>query len=118
MGYELRSLENDAQFHSNNGFWPLVLDLAQNYGWNPEGTIDGMRAQEMGLEKVQAENVRNFNGYYCGGIIETVTKSDANKLADALEKALTNCAVIDKICSSTGIIKVIDLCRHGAFEII
>ena len=88
MGYELRSLENDASISSNNGFWPLVLDIAQKYGWNPEGTIDGMLAQEIGLEKVQAENARNASGYYSGGPIEIVTKSDANKLADALERAL------------------------------
>ena len=118
MGYALRSLESDTHFHSNNGFWPHILDLAQQYGWNPEGTINGMRAQEIGLEKVQAENVRNVNGYYSGDFIEIVTKSDANKLADALEKAL----IWDKwdtyTISKTGIKEVIDLCRYGAFEIV
>ena len=54
MGYELRSLEKDTSISSNNGFWVNVLDLAQQNGWNPEGTINGMRAQEIGLEKVQA----------------------------------------------------------------
>ena len=117
MGYELRSLETDEQFTSNNGFWVNVLDLAQQYGWNPDGTIDGMRTEEIGWEKAQAENVRNVDGYYSGGPIEIVTKSDANKLADALEKAL-NWYKWDKITiSKTGINKVIDLCRHGAFEI-
>ena len=41
MGYDLRSLEKDTSISSNNGFWVNVLDLAQQYGWNPEGTIDG-----------------------------------------------------------------------------
>jgi hypothetical protein len=118
MGYELRSLEADEQFTSNNGFWSLVLDLAQNNGWNPEGTIDGMHAQEIGLEKVQADNVRNLNGYYCGGFIEIVTKSDANKLADALEKALLEGKGNTNTISKTGIKEVIELCRHGAFEVI
>ncbi len=115
MGYKLRSLENDAYFSSNNGFLVNVLDLAQHYGWNPEGTIDSMRTEEIAWEKAQAENVRNVNGYYCGGFIEIVTKSDANKLADALEKALLEST---NTISKTGIKKVIDLCRHGAFEII
>jgi hypothetical protein len=77
-----------------------------------------MRAQEIGLEKVLAENVRNLDGYYSVRRIEIVTKSDANKLADALEKAL-NWYKWDKITiSKTGIKEVIELCRHGAFEII
>ena len=118
MGYELRSLEHDATISSNNGFWVNVLDLAQHHGWNPEGTIDGMRAEEIGWEKVQAENVRKMHGYYCGGFIEIVTKPDANKLADALEKALLEGKGNTNTISKTGIKKVIDLCRHGAFEII
>jgi len=77
-----------------------------------------MRAQEIGFEKVQAENVRNVNGYYSGGPIEIVTKSDAHKLADALEKALLEGKGTTNTISKTGIKQVIDLCRHGAFEII
>ena len=122
MGYELRSLESNAHFLSNYGFWPHVLDIAQHYGWNPEGTIDGMRTQEIGWEKAQAENARNVDGYYSGGFIEIVTKSDANKLADALQRVLTDFAKndkkINKSCSCNSIKEVIELCRHGAFEII
>ena len=102
----------------NNGFYVSILDLAKHYGWNPEDTINGMRAQEIGLEKVQAENVRNVNGYYSGDFIEIVTKLDANNLADALQRALLDGKENTNIISKTGIKKVIDLCRHGAFEII
>ena len=77
-----------------------------------------MRAEEIGWEKAQAENARNVDGYYSSGPIEIVTKSAANKLADALEKALMWDSVHTIPISKTGIKKVIDLCRHGAFEII
>ena len=76
-----------------------------------------MPTEEIGWEKAQAENVRNVNGYYCGGFIEIVTKTDANKLADALEKVLIWDSVNTIPISKTGIKEVIDLCRHGAFEI-
>ena len=118
MGYELRSLENDASISSNNGFWVNVLDLAQQNGWNPEGTINGMRVEEIGWDKTLEENMRNANGYYSGDFIEIVTKPDANKLADALEKALMWDTWNNNQISKTGIKEVIDLCRHGAFEII
>jgi hypothetical protein len=99
-------------------FWVNVLDLAQHYGWNPEGTIDGMRAQKIGLEKAQAENVRNINGYSSGGPIEIVTKSDANNLADALEKELIWRKLDRTTISISGIKEILDICRNGAFEII
>ena len=118
MGYELRSLEKDASISSNNGFWVNILNLAQQNGWNPEGTIDGMRAEEIGWEKAQAENARNANGYYSGGPIEIVTRSDAHNLADALEKALIWDSVNTIPISKTGVKEVIDLCRQGAFEVI
>lgn len=118
MGYELRSLENDAYFSSNNGFWSTILDLAQKYDWNPDGTLNGMRVEEIGWDKTLDENIRNTNGYYTGSIIEIVTKSDANKLADALEKALLEGKGNTNTISKTRINEVIEFCRHGAFEII
>lgn len=60
----------------------------------------------------------NINGYCSGGPIEIVTKSDANNLADALEKELIWRKLDRTTISISGIKEILDICRNGAFEII
>jgi hypothetical protein len=79
MGVDLYS-----ESGANTGFgyvgWSFVLELAQRYGWQPQGTEppDGM------------ENPEEWGGEYGSSDGQRVTAADAKAIADALDAAVAD----------------------------
>ncbi len=82
MGYELyneTSFNHEKQILLQLRIWPLILHLAENYGWKPAGTVWGY------LDK--PENVV-WDGNYWSNDFQMVTEDDAANLGEALESAI------------------------------
>jgi len=77
MGYDLKG--DGGRFRWNVTSWPLLLELAQQYGWEPQGTT--LHDDEGVIEDEWA-------GGYCSNDGQQVSAADAAALADALERAL------------------------------
>jgi hypothetical protein len=78
MGFDLTS-ESGADFQVRSSYWTFLLYLAQEYGWEMEGTQapDGVD---------QAE----WDGGYASNDGQVVSKKDASSFADALERAVVD----------------------------
>jgi hypothetical protein len=79
------------------GIWQKVLELAQMYGWHPEGTSEPPNWREQKAEREQRQD-QEFDPYepspdvwmgqYDQYMGEGVSASDADAMVDALERAL------------------------------
>ncbi len=79
MGMDLVS-ESGAEFRVTGSGWAYYLNLAKEYGWNPEGT-----------ERPQgASSSRKWSGHYDSNEGQRVSKRDAAAMALALEAALAD----------------------------
>lgn len=81
MTYDLENRAGET-FGFSQFFWPVLVELAKQYGWQPEGT----QAPEYWAQEEPDE----WRGQYIGNLGQTVTASDANALADAIEAVLTD----------------------------
>ena len=95
MGYDLFSIHPSGQaLEGENAYkigdearfgidiWPVVLKLAQSYGWKPEGT------QGPDYDDPNLKMSDDWDGNYLTNDGQIVTDDDAAALADALESAL------------------------------
>ena len=90
MSYCLIGLENDSKFNTNNDGWMLLLDLADKYGWVAEGTDPSIYYCSASEREAIRVNDPNYDAGYYGSEGQIVISTDANKIADALEKALND----------------------------
>jgi len=95
VSYQLRN-QNDPQngVQFNTLTWFGVLELAQEYGWNPMGTVHPNGFELAGFEQIEFEEAMNYSvdphewpGDYWGNMEKLVLIEDALNLADALEEA-------------------------------
>jgi hypothetical protein len=97
MGFDLSNRQGQS-YRFNFFDWPNLLRLAEQYGWEPEGTTldpehlaDREEDEELSPEEVAAEvaeSLEKWEGGYCTNDFQVVSAEDARNLADALEKAL------------------------------
>ena len=111
MGYDLLGFNKD-EFRWTGSDWFRVLDLAQLFGWSPQGTIN--------------DEIKNWKGGYFSNDYQLVTKDDAKCLAGALKKALNNpekVSIPDNLdsllrgSSEDYLREFIDFCMNDAFVI-
>ncbi|HET7842483.1 MAG TPA: hypothetical protein VFM21_12795 [Terriglobia bacterium] len=78
MGYDLMN-ESGADLRLSNAGWALLLNLAEAYGWTPQGSLppEDLAASE-------------WTGDYDTNDGERVSREDAKAMADALERALAD----------------------------
>jgi hypothetical protein len=79
MGMDLVNTVGDKLRFSSSG-WGFYLDVAQEYGWKPAGTL----APETYKEPL------SWQGDYESNVGQLVSRTDAQALADALERALVD----------------------------
>ncbi|HOD62055.1 MAG TPA: hypothetical protein PKG96_08140 [Bacilli bacterium] len=73
--YDLFNDNSEINFHFND--WHNILELAQQYGWSPKGTVPGNFTYE-----------DNWNGSYFGNAWQYVLPDDAINIGKALELAI------------------------------
>ena len=79
MGYDLMNFK-EGYFHCNIWSWNVLLKLAKEFGWEPEGTTINPEFSKTG--------VRELSMNYYSNSHQVVRKTDADKIAESLEKAL------------------------------
>lgn len=126
MGFDLmhkKSLGKDAEFSINWTGWRLALEIAEKYGWKPEGTV--MEENFLGTgdkaSKVSDEN-KNWNGTYYSNDFQRVTEADASKLGKALKRAVTKKRKLTNLSQDAidwvdYLDKLADFCLAGDFLI-
>jgi hypothetical protein len=82
------SSKKEGGFHFNNCAWSKILNLAEQYGWEPAGTIDPYWADE--------PDTHEWNGNYTSHDGQAVKSEDAENMADALEKSLKDIRAVDR----------------------
>ena len=140
MGYDLFSTETNHDYHFNNRGWVWILEIAQNHGWIPKGTIydvdylvneeDRFRREEEDLppmndiersnyRKELEETVETWDGVYVYNEGQVVTEEDANNLRGALFRACNNQKIIKELDpEEIEIIKgFIGFLKYGSFGI-
>jgi hypothetical protein len=64
--------------------WDQLLDLAKNWGWEPEGTT----LDQMARNFMREQTILEFNGdYHPEDFAKTVSERDGSAMAGALERA-------------------------------
>jgi hypothetical protein len=76
MGVDLLNVRGHGSEGFNDAGWRAVLELAIEYGWQPEGTAP------------PDDNSGTWNGNYFSNDFQQVTDSDARTLAEALLRAV------------------------------
>ena len=78
--------ENGEEFRCSTVTWIKALELAQAYGWQPQGTVKPRHWDDPGSEYYSPEP---YNGeIYWTNDGQGVTHEDARESADALERSL------------------------------
>ena len=133
MAYRL-SNQNDSRksIRVNNETWYGILELAEDYGWNPLGTV---LPERYGLAGFYTGDPDQWFGDYWGEGSRLVLIDDALNLGDALHQAYLDyepiyapslhsyfegngLPILNRPQPSIGaIILVIELCQDGAFFI-
>ena len=88
MVYRLRNEKDPTHIiHLTRETWYSILDLAEEFGWNPMGAVLPGQFQE--YEHSYAGSYLGFNLYWNGGSDEgrLVVFEDALNMADALDQA-------------------------------
>jgi hypothetical protein len=93
------------EMHVAYSDWSQLLQLAEDYGWQPDGTI------QMDLK---TDEVRPERGGYFTSDYQRVTDTDAANMATALERALPDITGAD---NKEWVREVIAFCRAGGFTI-
>ncbi len=86
MGYDLRNRRGD-YFAWRMSDYPRVLDLAEAYGWQPQGTTNSLIVVD-GLGVVGGASPEDWDGRYTSNDYQIVSETDAANMARALEQAL------------------------------
>ena len=117
MGYDLSG--SGGYFRWQIGDWPVLLRLAVEYGWKAPGTVL--------LTRSGRRSRTPWAGTYCSNDGQTVLRTDARALADALERALADSAArpratrlagrIEALAGREYIAAFIKFCRAGQFGI-
>ena len=84
MGMDLRGAGGTERFSVTS--WCKVLQLAQEYGWQPAGT----QAPTFALVEGTTETVEDWDGTYLSNSFQRVTDEDAANIAEALQRALSD----------------------------
>jgi len=90
MGYDLfseRSEHEPTYFSANIHSYPKLLALAEIYGWEAQGTLPPSLCEPDDPEQRSVKN-NNWSGSYYGNDYQVVSDSDAQAMADALERAI------------------------------
>ena len=82
MGMDLRGAGGTERFSVTS--WWKVLQLAQEYGWQPTGT----QAPTFTLADGTVEAVEGWSGTYLSNSYQRVGDEDAANIAEALRRAL------------------------------
>jgi hypothetical protein len=137
LNYQLRNQNNiERTFKINQATWYGLLDLAEEHGWNPMGTILLEPLYEIENSSwSEFKNLDQWDGDYWTHDGRLVLFEDALNLADALESAFLNyqptfqTSIYDffptsnnhspkNLHPSIGAIRIlIDFCQLGAFYI-
>lgn len=117
--------------------WFGLLDLAEQNGWNPMGTVleHSYRTQEKALDLENSYDGSGWNGGYTEGGMHLVIIEDALNLGDALDRAFLQLEPTRSLNKDNdlfagifgaerspvpgiGVIEAVaDLCMNGAFYI-
>jgi len=126
----------DQALHLNNGAWFDILSLAEDYGWNPMGTVREAWLPSTGVpHHFNPEYLDYWSGSYISELGSLVLLDDALNLADALERAFIEYdpypsrRYLPGYLNGTGdengglragvgvILALADFCRDGAFRV-
>lgn len=133
MAYRLMNQRDPHRsLYINSETWYGVLELAEDYGWSPLGTV---LPERYGLAGYYTGDPDQWYGDYWSAGQRLVLIEDALNLGDALDEAYldyepiraptlhsynggNNIGILNRPQPSLGaIILMIDLCRNGAFFI-
>lgn len=115
MGYDLRNGNSKDFRFSDREFGPM-LQLAEQHGWKPHGTLlPSLYDIDTGEEIPSYED--DWSGFYLSNDGQIVTDEDAAALADALERALASSSELDLSQDRDLIQRFIEYCRDGYFFI-
>lgn len=136
MVYRLRNEKaSNNCVHLTGETWYSILDLAEEFGWNPMGAVIPGEFQEYGLSSAGTHLGVALNLYWNGGSEggRLVVFEDALNMADALERAFMEYEPVrvpasyfffeplDQTSPTRpalgALAAVIDICRTGAFWI-
>ena len=90
----------------------MLANIAQDYGWEPAGTLPpppGFQSPS-GIRKIGDE----WDGTYCSSDFQSVTDEDANNLASACERAMSE---MEDENLKRYVRKFAKFCRDGGFLI-
>jgi hypothetical protein len=99
MGMDLSGA--GGEFFWNFFSWPRLLQIAEEYGWEPAGTLPP--------EYMEMPEEGQWSGDYTSNDQQTVTAEDAWQLAEALERALDDIPEEDVLApyrTETGMIQL------------
>lgn len=138
MSYQLRNQEDPSKtLRMSKEAWHSILDLAEEYGWNPRGTVPTDWWMKINLypDGFDPFDPESWDGGYTPNSGRLVLLDDALNLADALEQAFIDyepelapsfvhvsmtglAGAVAQIRPSIGaIIAATDFCRLGSFLI-
>ncbi len=103
--YELRNSQFRT-FTIEAWHWIEVLEMAENYGWTPAGTVD------------HDDNGAKFVGNYDIARGQMVTDMDAIALAFALRKVLKSTSTLLRKDARKSITNLMEFCHDGIFAIL
>lgn len=84
MGMDLHRVKDGVYFRWANNSWYAILELAQEFGWEPAGTVPS----KLMLNVHGEEAAKRWTGSYTHNEYQIITDEDACNMADALERAL------------------------------
>ncbi len=125
----------DQALFMSNGAWYDIISLAEDYGWNPMGTLNDEWTLGLagGFSEISLDGPDFWEDSYTGEDGSLVLLDDALNLADALERAFIESdpqpsldylpGYVDGWGRTNGssragigvILAVKDFCQHGAF---
>jgi hypothetical protein len=132
MGVDLFSLRNNQEAWFNWTAWKFLLNTAQEFGWEPMGTVinledplaswEGEDLTDLEKQRIikRAESLsKSWEGFYTFNEDQIVTEPDAANLLQALTRAINNGEFLSSIGEdSLDVIKeFMGFLKNGAFRI-
>ena len=132
MGVDLFSLKNNQEAWFNWSAWRVLLNTAQEFGWEPMGTVinlddplaswEGEVLTDLGKQRTikRAESLsKSWEGFYTFNEDQIVTEPDAAHLLHALTRAINNREFLSSLGEdSLDVIKeFMGFLKNGAFRI-
>lgn len=118
MSFNLHSINDiPRRFNCPAGVYDDLLNIAQNYGWQPMGTRYNTDFYVVLYPEIPLTEHQKIASYWQGGYFtndkQIVTAEDASNLATALEKSLNDLSDAAK----SWVTEFTEFCKAGSFDI-